>query len=59
MEGEKVLESYWFHQLISKHKKLLQTAARENYFICIPQTCSLISWTIQPKNVGKLLCIIP
>ncbi len=53
MDGEKVLDSHWFKQLVGKHKKLCVQAAEEGLFVCIPQTCSLASWTVTARDVGE------
>lgn len=51
MDGERVLEAHWFKELVSKHRKLALKAASEGLFVCVPQTCSLASWTVSAKDV--------
>ena len=41
MEGEDVLASTWFSALQSRFKDVLQRAAREGLYVCVPQSCSL------------------
>jgi len=52
MNGEIVTDSYWFKELISKHKKDLITAASLGRFVLVPQTASLSSWKVSTKEVA-------
>jgi hypothetical protein len=52
MNGEVVTDSYWFKELVSKHKSVLITAARSGHFVLVPQTASLSSWRVSSKEVS-------
>ena len=56
MEGEQVLSSYWFRQLTSRHRRLCLRAASDGLFVCVPQTCSLASWSVSEKDIGMYKC---
>jgi hypothetical protein len=52
MNGEIVTDSYWFKELVSKHKTVLKNAASFGHFILVPQTASLSSWRVSAQEVS-------
>jgi Vacuolar sorting protein 9 (VPS9) domain len=51
MEGERFTESIWYEALTNRFSNYLATAAAENMFVCIPQTCSLNSTRITRRDI--------
>jgi hypothetical protein len=52
MDGERVVDSHWFKQLVSRHRRVCIRAASDGLFVCVPQTCSLASWSVTARDVG-------
>lgn len=54
MEEENLRDSLWFKQLTKMHKKTCVLAAKNGYFVAIPQTCSLTTTVVTQKDIGKI-----